>query len=285
MKTLKYTKDQKTPSDLQESTYAVHFLCEFDMRWYPFDIQTCNMEFELEGNLADFIDILPDIIEYLGPQELTQNFIEDVTISSVVINEKKGVKVSIILGRQLLGTILTAYIPTILLIIISHNASFFKPFFFESAISVNVTTMLVLVTLFISVSGSLPTTSYIKMIDVWFIFNLMIPFFEVLLHTYIDNLRQKEDDDREINHHGKKIKVGTEIKVLPYDPDLVSRQERTQDEALKKFYKAAKNTDEYKLERAIRIAHFWIPACAIVFTIVYWLFGLSHADFFSFLKG
>ena len=33
--------------------------------------------------------------------------------------------------RRLLGTILTVYIPTVLLIIISHMTNYFKPFFFE----------------------------------------------------------------------------------------------------------------------------------------------------------
>ena len=39
------------------------------------------------------------------------------------------------------------------------------------------------------VSNSLPPTSYIKMIDIYLIFSLLIPFVEVLLHTYIDSLR------------------------------------------------------------------------------------------------
>ena len=83
--------------------------------------------------------------------------------------------------RRLLGEILTTYIPTILLIIISYFSNFFKPFFFEAIVVVNLTVMLVLVTMFISVSESLPKTSYIKMIDVWLVFVLLIPFFEVFL--------------------------------------------------------------------------------------------------------
>ena len=39
------------------------------------------------------------------------------------------------------------------------------------------------------VSATLPLTSYIKMVEVWLIFNLFIPFLEVLLHTYMDHLR------------------------------------------------------------------------------------------------
>ena len=33
----------------------------------------------------------------------------------------------------------------------------------------------------------------------------MYGFLQVILHTYIDSLRV--DDDREINHHGKSVKV------------------------------------------------------------------------------
>ena len=66
--------------------------------------------------------------------------------------------------------------------------------------------MLVLTTMFINVSNNLPKTSYIKMMDIWLIFNLLLPFMEVLLHTYIDYLRN--DEDREINHHGKTITIG-----------------------------------------------------------------------------
>ena len=43
--------------------------------------------------------------------------------------------------------------------------------------------------MFLGVSGDLPTTSYVKMVEVWLLFSLMVPFISVLLHIYIDNLR------------------------------------------------------------------------------------------------
>ena len=49
--------------------------------------------------------------------------------------------------------------------------------------------MLVLTTLFIANLNSLPRTPNIKMMDVWFIFTLLIPFTEVLLHTAIAALQ------------------------------------------------------------------------------------------------
>lgn len=49
------------------------------------------------------------------------------------------------------------------------------------------------------------------MVDIWLIFNLMIPFILVLVHTYIDTLRNEmvlnDGEGREINHHGKSVTV------------------------------------------------------------------------------
>ena len=88
-----------------------------------------------------------------------------------------------------MNTLLTVYLPSVLILAIVYAANYFKPFFFESIISVNLTSQLVLTTLFISVSSSLPPTSYIKMIDIWLIFNLIVPFVYMIIHTYMDTLR------------------------------------------------------------------------------------------------
>ena len=126
-------------------------------------------------------------------------------------------------GRRLLSLILTVFTPTVLLNLIGHCANFFKPFFFEAVISLNVTVMLVLTTMFISVSQNLPKTAYIKMIDFWLIFNLLKPFVDIIIQTYIESLRNAE----EINHHGTAISVenreensnenrkGSMVKIIP----------------------------------------------------------------------
>ena len=49
--------------------------------------------------------------------------------------------------------------------------------------------MLTLTSLFISVFESLPRTAYLKMMDVWLMFSLLVPFFEVLLHTVTEMQR------------------------------------------------------------------------------------------------
>ena len=107
-----------------------------------------------------------------------------------------GVKVSFML--ELLNVILTAYIPTILLNAIGHSTNYFKSFFFEAVITVNLTCMLVLATMFIGIVNGLPKTAYLKMMDYWLVFNLILPFIEVLLHTYMERL----SDEDILAHHG-----------------------------------------------------------------------------------
>ena len=217
--------------------YTVELICLYNMQWYPFDTQNCTIELEAEGNSGLFIDLLSDELAYLGPKELSQYFVKGTSLH----HDKERVWAEIILGRRLLSTILTVYVPTFLLNLISYATNFFKDFFFEAVVTVNLTAMLVLTTMFISVSTSLPTTSYIKMVDIWLIFNLLIPFFVVLLHTFMDTLR--DDEEREVNHHGKAVEAASSEKDVDNKVDawrnetkfknLVSVNEKHQHKALR----------------------------------------------------
>ena len=108
---------------------------------------------------------------------------------------RKGVSMDIKFKRKIMSEMMTTYLPSILLMMITFATTFFKPFFFEAALSVNLTTMLVMTTIFISKMESLPPTSDIKMIDIWLILCQMVPFAEVVLLTAMEYFR--EDDSPE----------------------------------------------------------------------------------------
>ena len=91
----------------------------------------------------------------------------------------QGIDLKLVMNRRIINEILTTYLPTIFILFIVYATNFFKPFFFEAVVTVNLTALLVLTTLFISVSKSLPPTAYVKMIDIWLIFSQLIPFAEV----------------------------------------------------------------------------------------------------------
>ena len=96
-------------------------------------------------------------------------------------NQTEGIWMKVVLKRKLMSEMMSTYLPSLLLLMITFATTFFKPFFFEAALTVNLTNMLVMTTIFISVMEKLPLTSYPKMIDYWLIFCQLVPFSEVIL--------------------------------------------------------------------------------------------------------
>ena len=128
-------------------TYATDFLCLYNMNWYPFDTQSCSLDFMLDATANTFVSLMPGSLNYSGPVELTQYFVRQSTMTAHTFDDREGVRVLVVLGRRLLSNILTVYMPTILLNIMGHVTVYFKPFFFEAIITVNLTVMLVLTTM------------------------------------------------------------------------------------------------------------------------------------------
>ncbi len=86
----------------------------------------------------------------------------------------------------------------------------------------NLTTLLVLTTLFISISNSLPRTAYVKLIDIWLIFCLFIPFIEVLLHTITDVLREDVREMKERSRNRSSNKPPPAVYDPPPSPSSAS---------------------------------------------------------------
>ena len=127
--------------------YETEFLCLYHMEWYPFDTQTCTLDFTLDTTSTSFVSLDAGHLRYTGPVELLQYFVRNTSMKALHTEEQRGVRVVVVLGRRLLSNVLTVYLPTILLNIMGHVTVYFKPFFFEAIITVNLTVMLVLTTM------------------------------------------------------------------------------------------------------------------------------------------
>ena len=108
-----------------------------------------------------------------------------------------GICMTIAMKRKIMSEMMTTYFPSLLLMMITYATTFFKPFFFEAALSVNLTTMLVMTTIFISKMEGLPPTSATKMIDYWLILCQLVPFAQVVLLTAIEFLREEEQEEKQ----------------------------------------------------------------------------------------
>lgn len=100
----------------------------------------------------------------------------------------------LIFKRRLTSEALTTFFPSVLLIAITYATTFLKPVFFEAALTVNLTVMLVITTLFISVVDKMAPTSYIKWMEIWLIFAQLVPFTEVILLTIQERYRKDEEE-------------------------------------------------------------------------------------------
>ena len=112
---------------------------------------------------------------------------------------KTGIQMKITMKRKVMSEMMTTYFPSLLLMMITYATTFFKPFYCEAALSVNLTTMLVMTTIFISKMEGLPPTSTTKMIDYWLILCQLVPFAQVVLLTAMEYLREEEIEEKEDN--------------------------------------------------------------------------------------
>ena len=129
-----------------------------------------------------------------------------------VNGSRKGIQMTIKMKRKILSEMMTTYFPSFLLMMITYATTFFKPFFFEAALSVNLTTMLVMTTIFISKMEGLPPTSATKMIDYWLILCQLVPFIQVVLLTAKEYLREENPEE---DQHFEKQKGKVERNEKP----------------------------------------------------------------------
>ena len=130
--------------------YNQRFLCDYKLNWYPFDIQHCSMVFEMDKEYAPFTKFVLKTIEYTGERTMPQYHFVGLGMK---LNDEDNNQfiIQIKLGRQLFGIILKIFFPTIILNMISYSTNFYREQDFKTVMAMNLTSMLVIVTLFVSV--------------------------------------------------------------------------------------------------------------------------------------
>ena len=94
---------------------------------------------------------------------------------------------------------------------------------------------------FLGLSQSVPVTSYIKMVDIWMLFTMTIPFLEVVYHT--SNEMSKQSDV---------------IRVTPQNLSL--------EEVL--------TNNNTKTVLWMTIKRLVLPISSLLFTLIFWIVGL-----------
>ena len=102
------------------------------------------------------------------------------------MGDEKGVIVTLTLRRDLTGILLTSYFPSFLMNFINHASIYITgDTKYDLIYTINITSLMVLASIYLSFSTTLPSTPDIKPVETWLLFNLGYPFFIIILHVIL----------------------------------------------------------------------------------------------------
>ena len=93
------------------------------------------------------------------------------------------ITVTVTLTRDMTVTILVTHLPTLLMNLINQATNYISgDSRYEFIITVNITCMMVLASIYLSVSTSLPNTPSIKPVEVWLLVSFIYPFLVIAVN-------------------------------------------------------------------------------------------------------
>ena len=165
------------------------FSCAFEnMKNYPFGRQKCSLTFQVFGaaNSLTRINASKPVDKGRGDIGL---YVIEAWSSANEFNEetsKEMVRVTMVLRRKLGSIFMVTYLPTILMNMINQATNYITgDTKYDLIYAINITCMMVLASIYLSVSASLPTTSDIKPVEVWLLFNLAYPLIVMLTNIVL----------------------------------------------------------------------------------------------------
>ena len=228
--------------------------------------------------LKDSIYISPNRVEYLGSNKLIQF---EVTNVEMIQGAPNYIYVEITLRRMISYHVVSTFGPTLTLLMIAEVTLFISESHFEATIMLAITSMLVMYTLYQSASSSLPKTAYVKMIDTWLIFGLVVPFIIFLILTLIEMLNDDDDDKEPIDKKGDekeltqnstindKLSATSKSQVVPKDVFDKEVFDIVFDSKLHKEKEGRKSKKQSTKRKIKAVAKVLVPAATILFIIGY----------------
>ena len=138
--------------------------------------------------------------------------------------------------------------------------------------TLNVTVTLVLTTMFLSISTRLPPTAYIKMIDVWLLFNLLKPFIDIIVNTYIENLRDlKRTQKATLDNSMRVSSAWKQVGLAPLAPTYKINNTGG-------FFDNSEPTENKNVETIDNCKYFLktiYPLFYLIFLFLFWIIGLT----------
>ncbi|KAK7084794.1 hypothetical protein SK128_007056 [Halocaridina rubra] len=189
--------------------------CQFDLEAFPFDKQICNIRVVLSGITKEYVILVPDEngVQFVGQRKLLEYRLISETMDQQDEGNYSGQAVRLTFQNMSNFYVTSVYIPTFVIVIIGYLVFFFPTSNFNERVMVGLTGLLVEATFFSQVSASIPHTAYLKLVDIWFVYCIVILFLVVVALVIIHWLQEESSVSliRPINSKG----TGRKIEVDP----------------------------------------------------------------------
>jgi len=252
--------------------------CNLELELYPFDAQICYVRISSYANTDD-------VIRYHWLEGGTALVIHhSIQISQFdllgygtrvhknvyVTGNFSGLTATFSLRRQNGYHLLQTYIPTMLMVSISWVSFWLDPNAAPGRITLGVTTLLTLTTLSSGIRQNLPPVSYVKAIDVWIGFCMIMIFGALLEFTLVNWLANKKmPEDSKIP---RLIKLPKCLAGQVEEPE----EEEEDEEAPKTKLPGAGDTYMFYARALDRLARILFPLVFFIFNLIYWPYYIAH---------
>ena len=146
----------------------------------------CRISFYLDGISNYLTDISPSFVK------TGQDTFGDFVIKNWRIGHKKDdkhgkmIEISMTLTRDITRIFMITFLPTILMNLVNQASNYITGQDKYSMIyAINITSMMVLASIYLSVSSSLPNTGTINPMEVWVLVNLSYPLLVILTNVIL----------------------------------------------------------------------------------------------------
>ncbi|XP_066957582.1 uncharacterized protein [Macrobrachium rosenbergii] len=179
-------------------TFNVRVSCQMNFVNYPFDTQRCHFKIRMKYFTQDLVAFKTsnDVVEFRGSENLGEYKVESLKMEDAEWYNYSGRKIVISMDNLSGFHISSTYVPTFLMVVISYSTLYFDLNDFNDRIMVSLTALLVLATLFTQISEITPKTSYLKLLDVWFVVTIFISFSIIIILVVINHLNMQEARER-----------------------------------------------------------------------------------------
>ena len=172
---------------IYEVTIRAKFSCFFEnYKNFPFSYEKCIITTYILGYDNFLTNLKSEQFTNLGPISVGQYSLGWTMTNGSAIHDHVGLILNVQLSRNLGSIFLVTYLPTLLMNFINQATNYISsPDKYELIIEVNITCMMVLASIYLSVSSSLPTTAEIKPVELWLLFSLVYPGMVIIVNILI----------------------------------------------------------------------------------------------------